>query len=211
MIPTPRFDRRALLGVSLLALSLFTAPLLAQQRDCCRGIEDFGFRQHHHDRPARVASQQVGQGAIAAIQEVVGLLLADPRTDWSEVSISRLRQHLVDLDLLVESALVEERAVDGGLEIRVSGNEASLAAAKRRVPAHARALDGFRGWSISAQEESDAVVLSVRCDQPEELPVLRALGFYGLMSAGVHRPHQLLAIARGRLGEQEGAAGGSGN
>jgi hypothetical protein len=30
--------------------------------------------------------------------------------------------------------------------------------------------------------------------------VVRALGFFGFMASGVHRPHQLLAVARGRSG-----------
>src|SRR5438552_18068577 len=35
-----------------------------------------------------------GQAAYAAIGEVVRLLEADPRTDWSRVNVEALRQHL---------------------------------------------------------------------------------------------------------------------
>ena len=41
---------------------------------------------------------EAGQGAFAAIQEIVAILEADPDTDWSKVDIDALRQHLVDMN-----------------------------------------------------------------------------------------------------------------
>ena len=38
---------------------------------------------------------EAGESAFAAIQEIVALLNADPKTDWSKVDIDALRQHLV--------------------------------------------------------------------------------------------------------------------
>ena len=44
---------------------------------------------HHHE--AGVAPTQSGQAAFAAIQEIVGILEADPRTDWTKVDVEALR------------------------------------------------------------------------------------------------------------------------
>ena len=39
-----------------------------------------------------------GQDAFGAIQEVVRMLDADPKTDWSKVDLEALRQHLIDMN-----------------------------------------------------------------------------------------------------------------
>jgi len=162
------------------------------------GADDFGYRFHHHDRPARAVPGRVGQEAMAAIQEVVALLAADPETDWSEVNLARLREHLVDLDRVMIDAEVAERAIDGGVEATVTGAGRTLEAIRRLVPAHARGLDGFRGWRVAVEEGDDGVVVTLTTGDPAEVEVTRALGFFGFMASGVHHPHQLLAVARGR-------------
>jgi hypothetical protein len=161
---------------------------------------DLGNRHHLHTRQAEPASRHVGQEALGAIQEVVGLLMADPGTDWSEVSIARLRRHLADLDEIMLRAEVEERAVDGGVEVVLGGSEQTLAAVRRLVPAHAETMNGFRGWKAAVSDRGGTVHLTLASDDPAEVEVVRALGFFGFMASGVHRPHQLLAVARGRDG-----------
>jgi hypothetical protein len=197
----PRF-RSTLPALALIALGATAGtvtPAAAQTSRCCEGTEDFGYRKHFHDQPARSASELGGQDALSAIQEVVGLLLADPATDWSRVSIARLRQHLVDLERLTLFAAVEETPIDGGLRVRVTGDAQLLDAARRAVLGHARRLDGFRTWSILTEDAGDAVVLELTTQNADEVTVLRALGFYGFLASGVHRPHELLAVARGVL------------
>ena len=67
----------------------------------CSGVG----RCHSSDRVANwPIATQAGQGAFAAIQEVVEILAADPKTDWSKVNIDALRQHLVDMDNVTLSA-----------------------------------------------------------------------------------------------------------
>ena len=50
-----------------------------------------------HGNSAAVTATQPGQSAFAAIQEIVDILEADPKTDWSKVNIDALREHLVDM------------------------------------------------------------------------------------------------------------------
>ena len=124
--------------------------------------------------------------------------MTDPATDWSEVSITRLRQHLVDMNALMLHAEVTDEAVDGGLDVVAGGSGQTLTAIRRLVPSHAAQMDGFRGWKITAENRGERVHLRLRSDDPKEVEVLRALGFFGFMASGVHHPHQLLAVARGR-------------
>jgi hypothetical protein len=200
-MPEPRICRPIFVtfGVLMVAMAVYSQSPPPDQRCVCTGIDDFGYRQHFHNLPARAVPSAVGQGALAAIQEVVGLLLADPRTDWATVSIGRLRQHLLDLDSLALAAVVEERPIEGGLEITVRGDAAVRGAAERVLASHLELVDGFRGWQIASEPIGDGSLrLTVHTDDPEELPVVRALGFFGVLASGVHRPHELLAVARGR-------------
>ena len=48
-----------------------------------------------------------GQDAFGAIAEIVRLLDADPQTDWSQVDLERLRQHLIDMNDVVLRAEVK--------------------------------------------------------------------------------------------------------
>src|SRR5947209_3755409 len=54
-----------------------------------------GMGQHGTMMPSGQPTMP-GQDAFGTIQEIVGILEADPNTDWSKVNISALREHLVD-------------------------------------------------------------------------------------------------------------------
>lgn len=136
--------------------------------------------------------------ALGAVQQTVGLLLADRSTDWSEVEVGRLRQRLVDLNEIVMYAEAEERDVPGGLEILVGGSERTRAALGRVVPEHARRMEGFRGWSVALEDAGEAMKLTLMSDEEGETRIVRALGFFGFLASGVHRPQNHLALVRGR-------------
>ena len=139
-----------------------------------------------------------GGDALGSVQRLVGLLMADPETDWSEVRLTRLRDHLVDLNEIMMSAEVEERDVDGGIEATARGSDRTLAALRRVVPKHVRRMDGFRGWSVSVQDDGgESLRVVLRSDQADEVQVLRAVGFFGFLASGVYRPENHLAVAKG--------------
>jgi hypothetical protein len=96
-------------------------------------------------------------------------------------------------------AEVEERSVEGGLDVTVRGTVAVREAAGRVLPEHLQRVDGFRGWSMAgAATPSGDFEISLRTEDAEELSVLRGMGFFGVLASGVYRPHQLLAIAQDR-------------
>lgn len=139
-----------------------------------------------------------GQDAFGAIQEVVQILEANPATDWSKVNIAALREHLVDMSEVTLRAAANERMLDNGIEIAVTGEGRTLAAIKRMVPAHVRELAEI-GWKAKTEDLPNGVKLTVTATEAAPLTKLKALGFFGIMvQGGHHQPHHLM-MAKGEF------------
>jgi hypothetical protein len=78
---------------------------------------------------------------FGAIQEIVRMLDADPKTDWSKVNLEALRQHLIDMDEVTLKADAATKQIDGGIEVTVTGMGRTVEAIQRMVPAHANEVD----------------------------------------------------------------------
>lgn len=139
-----------------------------------------------------------GQGAFAAIAEIVDILRADPETDWSHVDITALREHLVDMNEVFPRAEAQQRIVPGGLEILATGDGRTGRAVRAMVPAHAPELDALPGWDAEAEIDGNGVRLLVTSTDPALAEQIRALGFFGLMATGAHHQAHHLGIARGQ-------------
>jgi hypothetical protein len=138
-----------------------------------------------------------GQSAFAAIQEIVGLLEADPDTDWSKVNIEALRQHLIDMDNVTHRAHVTASEADGAVIFDVSGDGEVQASIQRMVLAHAATMNGVDGWSYAAEKTATGARLTVTPADPSELVKLKGLGFIGIMAQGMHHQMHHLMLARG--------------
>ena len=142
---------------------------------------------------------RLGQSAFAAIQEIVALLDADPHTDWSKVSIDKLRSHLLDMDHLTLSASASSKEIDGQIiEFRITGQTRTLQAIHAMVPTHAKMVREATGWEIDVQIISDGVILLVNPGSNEAFTRLKALGFFGFMTIGAHHQTHHLQMARGQ-------------
>lgn len=140
---------------------------------------------------------QPGNGAFGAIQEVLAILEADPKTDWGRVNLDALRAHLIDMNEVMLNAEAKVVPVSGGIRITVTGKGRTLEAIHRMVPAHAREIDGHDGWQVAAEDQPDGDVLTVTTKDARQTAKIRALGFSGVLATGVHHPLHHLAIARG--------------
>ena len=143
-----------------------------------------------------------GQGAFAALSEVVRVLEADPATDWSKVDLSGLRDHLRDMDRLVSDAVVEARELPNGLSVTVSGDADTVDTVRRMVPAHAKELAKDERWSVVANATDRGAELTVTSDDPAVVARIKGLGFFGLMASQDHHREHHMMMARG-----EGAHG----
>lgn len=152
-----------------------------------------------HGMPMRVGGvpSEPGQGAYAAIQEIVRILEADPKTDWSKVDLEALRQHLIDMNEVTLRAAEAAHPVEGGVEIAVTGQGRTLEAIRRMVPAQAQMLDHRKGWSAKTAPLADGVLLTVTTKNPQDVAHIRGLGFIGLMATGSYHQRHHLAMAKG--------------
>ncbi len=138
-----------------------------------------------------------GQDAFGAIQEIVQILDADPKTDWSKVDLEALRQHLIDMNEVTLHAEAAPKQIEGGLEIAVTGSGRTLVAIQRMIPAYAQRANGHNGWSAKASEIPNGELLTVTATDPKQVQHIRGLGFIGLLASGSwHQAHHL-AMAKG--------------
>ena len=137
-----------------------------------------------------------GQAAFGAIQEIVQMLEADPRTDWSKVDIDALRQHLIDMNNVTLAARVAAHPIDGGMEFVVTGDGAVPDSIRRMTAAHAATMDGVNGWHFAAKDTNGGTIFDVRVP-PQDMAKLKGLGFIGVMTVGMHHQEHHLMIARG--------------
>jgi hypothetical protein len=140
-----------------------------------------------------------GQDAFGAVQEIVRILEADPKTNWSKINLEALRQHLIDMNELTLKADAVAKPVDGGVEIAVTGSGRTLAAIQHMLPAWAGTMNGYKGWATKAATLPDGELLTVTAVDPKEVPHIRGLGFIGLMASGAHHQPHHLAIAKGEF------------
>jgi len=139
-----------------------------------------------------------GQQAFGTIQEIVRALEADPATDWSKVSISALREHLIDMDEVTMHAAAAERTFANGIEMTVTGEGRTLAGIKRMVPAHVHELTQL-GWNAVAEDLPNGVKLTVTSDDATQATKLKGLGFIGIMVQGAHHQQHHLMMAKGEF------------
>jgi hypothetical protein len=140
-----------------------------------------------------------GQDAFGALQEIVRILEADPKTDWSKVDLESLRQHLIDMNEVTLKADAVAKLIDGGLEITVTGDARTLAAIQRMVPAHAQELNQMPDWDAQTETLPNGILLTVTSNDPQEVQHIRGLGFIGLLVSGSHHQPHHLAMAKGEF------------
>ena len=153
-------------------------------------------QQHGHHGDTRLS--EAGQGAFAAVAEVVALLESNPNTAWSEVDINALREHLVDMNQLIVSTTANTTPLPDGVEVRITASGRALIAVQRMVPAHAAQLDQREGWTAVADIDDTSATLRVTALVARDVAMIQALGFYGLMALEQHHQAHHWQIASGQ-------------
>ena len=163
--------------------------------------EDQSHMDHaHHMQGAEATIPTMpGQDAFGAIQEIVRLLEADSKTDWSKVNLEGLRQHLIDMNDVTLKADAQPKPIEGGLQVAVTGEGRTIAAIQRMVTAHAHEIERthLNGWSATTEPLPNGVVLKVTASDAREVAHIRGLGFIGIMVSGPHHQPHHLAMAKG--------------
>ncbi len=179
-----------ILAVGILLSALYATFAQAAAQDPVAGM-------HHSSMMGQTSPKEGGQSAFAAIQEIVGLLEADPKTDWSNVNIEALRQHLIDMNNVTLGARVSVTGTPQSMIFTVTGEGQVKDSIRRMVLAHAATMNGVEDWKFVAQEEKEGAALTVTPPEAKELSKLKALGFIGTMSRGMHHQQHHFMIAKG--------------
>jgi hypothetical protein len=182
--------RRAATFVFALAFPAFASAQTMQ------GHHPGGMMAAPMGRPMAAIPTQPGQGAFAAIQEIVEILAADPTTDWTKVNIEALRQHLIDMDNVTLHADVKSEVVEDGMAFIVSGEGTIRDSIRRMVVAHATTMNGVGGWQFVGATTDTGATLTVKTPA-SDIGKLHGLGFIGVLTHGMHHQMHHLMIARG--------------
>ncbi|HCW84617.1 MAG TPA: hypothetical protein DHC76_11490 [Rhodobacteraceae bacterium] len=151
--------------------------------------------QHAHTSGS---PSETGQSQFAAIAEIVTLLRDDPNTDWAQVDIKALRDHLVDMDNVTTRASVKRSVDETSVTFMVTGDDVVAASIRRMVLAHSPMLQGTSDWTVAAEEMEGGAKMVVRASSEGEMGQVLGLGFFGLMTIGAHHQQHHLMIATGR-------------
>ena len=179
------------LALSLVLFAVSSAIVVARPADT----------SSHTSMHAGVATplKEPGQGAFAAIQEAVEALDADPNTDWSKISIDRLREHLIDMDEVTLHAQLKSQDIPNGSRIIVTGHGRTLDAIQRMVVAHAKAMGDYPLFTMTAEATSDGAIVTLLAKHPADVAHVRALGLIGALSEGMHHQMHLWMIVTGQM------------
>jgi hypothetical protein len=142
-----------------------------------------------------------GQDAFGAIQEIVGILEADPNTDWSKVNLEALRQHLIDMNEVTLKADAMTKPIEGGIGVIVTGTGRTVEAIQRMVAAQAHQVDQMHlnGWRAKTEPLPNGVLLTMTSNDLQQVQHIRGLGFIGFMASGSHHQAHHLAMAKGKF------------
>ncbi len=194
--------RSTILIASLLAGGLGVAGLAFAQDHTAtmdHNTMDHSAMDHNATDQGMMAAPVIepGQGAFAAIAEIVAKLESDSTTDWTKVNIAGLRAHLRDMDVVTVDSRVAVNNIDGGVEFTVTGAPDVAPSIQRMTVAHAAVMGGTNGWQFTAKEIDGGAVVTVKVP-PLDLDKVRALGFYGVLALGSHHQAHHWMMASGQ-------------
>jgi len=141
-----------------------------------------------------------GNAVFGAVQEVIATLDADPATDWSQVDIERLREHLVDMNrVAIDVKVVSAKKLADGLQVQVEPvNAAAHASLQRVLAAHPPMLHRETGWRVRVDSLGQDFRLTVTTTNPAEVAKIQGLGYFGLLAYGAHHRRHHWMIATGQ-------------
>jgi hypothetical protein len=144
---------------------------------------------------------------FGAVQEAIRRLEADSTTDWSQVDVERLRQHLIDMHHVALNVAVEQKTpIDAGVRIRIRPTTGAARASLGRVlDAHPHMLKQETGWTMTVEEQDSDYVLRVTTDAPDEIAKIRGLGYMGLLAYGSHHQRHHWHLVQGQHPHYDGS------
>ncbi|MFP4538499.1 MAG: hypothetical protein ACLFPA_09370, partial [Dichotomicrobium sp.] len=86
---------------------------------------------------------------------------------------------------------------ENGIRFVVTGAGPIRESIRRMVTAHAETMSGANGMTFAAEEHPAGAIMTVTAENPADLPKLKGLGFFGILTLGMHHQAHHLMIATG--------------
>jgi len=159
----------------------------------------FQLNAQNNHKPAPISMP--GNEIFGTIQEVISKLEADPATDWSNVDLESLRQHLLDMKAFTEEvSIISKEPFENGVKIKVKPETKRVSEALKRVfKMHPAMLKKEKGWEMKAKEEDEEWTIIVTTTKTSEVDKIRALGYIGILTEGAHHQLHHWMIATGQM------------
>lgn len=132
-----------------------------------------------------------GTDAFATLQEVITILNADTNTNWKNVNLEALRQHLAQMQDMTLNVSVVQHNIKNGFKavITPTTNRAKTSLAKV-LSAHPAQMQKETGWKMQVVNKNNIFTITVTTENISEVDKIRGLGYIGLMAYGNHhQPH----------------------
>lgn len=164
------------------------------------GITGTAYGQHDMHQ-IHTPLTEPGNDIFGAIQEVVQKLEENPDTDWSQVNMEGLRQHLLDMKAFTEEVeVLTENQVGKGIEITVRPqSERAVQALEKLFSMHPDMIQKEKGWDMNAKQVGNKWILTCTTEDETEVEKIRALGYIGLLAEGAHHQLHHWRIATGKM------------
>lgn len=186
---------RIIFVLLLVLASTLTANSYAEERP----PHDHMSMSQGHSAPTPLT--EPGNGAFAAIQEAIKMLMADPNTDWSRVDLEALRLHLVDMNnFTLYVKVISKKPIPNGVEFTVAPTtkdaEGSL---ERLFAAHPAILKQESGWDMKVTKNKRSFTARVTSQNQNDIKKIRGLGYIGIIALGQHHQlhHWLMSVGLG--------------
>jgi hypothetical protein len=167
----------------------------------CMGIRPMSSMQHASPTSSATALHEAGQAAFAAIAEATTALESNAGTDWSKANIDALRQHLVDMDNVTVRSDVAKRDMPLGERYEItSANRKVRDSINQMVRLHASMANSEGPYHLAVNAIPAGIALTVTGSTLTDQTKIRGLGFFGLLTQGVHhQSHHLMLVEGERM------------
>lgn len=159
------------------------------------------FNSTNAQHPGSTPLSAPGNQLFGAIQETITALEQDPNTNWKQVNLEALHQHLLDMKAFTENVeVLEKQPIEQGVVLQVQpSTERAQVALKRVLSMHPSMLKKEKGWTMKSVQKNGVWTIRCTSPKPDEVPKIRALGYIGLLAAGAHHQHHHWMIATGQM------------
>lgn len=154
--------------------------------------------QHGHSTFTSENPVSAGPFVFAELSRVIDILERDHDTNWDQVDLDVLRDHLIDMELVFSQARSTTEIEGTTIKFSVTSVDPEVfRAAREMATAHGRFLPSSSGYVWKTQATEDVVVIEISAATFDLATKAAALGFFGLLTLDDHHSFHHEMMARG--------------